>query len=128
MMKDRKFGTDIRLALDIGCGAGSLAAALEAQGVLTLSIAAPDSADNGVQLVVERGYPALVQSLGTQRLPYPSQAFDLIHCAARDVQREAKGNFQCLHLLKITVKLNHKSSESPKGSTHSIGKDNEPHS
>lgn len=93
MIQDLKFGTDMRLVLDIGCGSGNMAAALETQGVLTLSIAGGASADNGVQLVMERGYPALVQSLGTLRLPYPSQAFDLIHCASCEVQWEEKGIF-----------------------------------
>ncbi|CAM6082964.1 unnamed protein product [Calypogeia fissa] len=101
MIQDLKFGKDVRVVLDIGCGSGNLAATLETQGVLTLCIAGAGSVDNGVQLVVERGYPALVQSLGTLRLPYPSQAFDLIHCAAGDVEWAEKGGLRLLEIDRI---------------------------
>jgi hypothetical protein len=101
MLQDAKFGRDIRLVLDIDCGPGSVAAALDNQGVLALCIAGKDSADNGVQFVLERGYPALVQSLGNMRLPYPGQAFDLIHCAACAVQWEERGNFTVFFGLQL---------------------------
>ncbi|KAG6543452.1 hypothetical protein Mapa_015122 [Marchantia paleacea] len=76
------FGEKVRTVLDIGCGAGHAAADLEERGAITLSVPGEGSCENGVQLILERGYPSMLQALDTHRLPYPSQAFDLIHCAA----------------------------------------------
>ncbi|BBM98879.1 protein MpPMT.2 [Marchantia polymorpha subsp. ruderalis] len=76
------FGERVRTVLDIGCGAGHAAADLEERGAITLSVPGEGSCENGVQLIVERGYPSMLQALDANRLPYPSQAFDLIHCAA----------------------------------------------
>lgn len=71
----------VRTALDIGCGVASFGGYLLRRNVLTLSLAPRDSHKAQVQLALERGIPALVSALGTQRLPVPSRAFDLVHCS-----------------------------------------------
>ncbi|KAJ7516753.1 hypothetical protein O6H91_22G069400 [Diphasiastrum complanatum] len=81
MLPDLKFGTHVRVALDIGCGVASWGAYLLARGVLTLSIAPKDVHENQIQFALERGIPAMIAVLATHRLLYPSQAFDLIHCS-----------------------------------------------
>lgn len=76
-----EFGKRTRLVLNIGGGTGSLSLALEKRGALTINIIEKESAENGVQLILERGFPGLLQTFCTHRLPYPDQAFDLFHCA-----------------------------------------------
>ncbi|KAL2467784.1 putative methyltransferase PMT10 [Forsythia ovata] len=81
MVPEIAFGKRTRVALDIGCGIASFGAYLMEQNVTTLSIAPKDIHNNQIQFALERGVPAMVASLATRRLPYPSQAFDLIHCS-----------------------------------------------
>lgn len=84
-------GTTTRVALDLECGTGSLSLVLGMRQVTTLCLSAYDSPENGVRLVMERGFPGLLthslDSSGSpqQRLPFPSQAFDLLHCAACNI-------------------------------------------
>ncbi|KAG0621941.1 hypothetical protein M758_3G060100 [Ceratodon purpureus] len=76
------FGTNaIRTALDIGCGVASFGAFLLNKEVLTMSVAPRDSHKAQIQFALERGLPAFVGMLATQRLPLPSLSFDLIHCS-----------------------------------------------
>lgn len=49
--------------------------------VLTMSVAPRDSYKAQIQFALERGLPAFVGMLGTQRLPFPASSFDLIHCS-----------------------------------------------
>ena len=81
MVPDIKFGINIRVALDIGCGVASFGAFLMQRNVSTLSIAPKDVHENQIQFALERGVPAMVSVFATGRLLYPSQAFDLIHCS-----------------------------------------------
>lgn len=73
------YGSRTRVALDIGCGVASFGAFLFDRDVITLCIAPKDGHE--AQFALERGVPALVAALATRRLQFPSQAFDLIHCA-----------------------------------------------
>ncbi|XP_024362860.1 probable pectin methyltransferase QUA3 [Physcomitrium patens] len=76
------FGTSaIRTALDLGCGVASFGAYLLDKEVLTMSVAPRDSYKAQIQFALERGLPAFVGMLGTQRLPFPASSFDLIHCS-----------------------------------------------
>ncbi|CAN0928445.1 Probable methyltransferase PMT10 [Linum grandiflorum] len=79
MVPDIDFGHRTRVALDIGSGIGSLAASLFQRNVTTLSIGTKDVHRNQIQFALERGVPAMVAAFGTRRLPFASQAFDLIH-------------------------------------------------
>ncbi|PKA53053.1 putative methyltransferase PMT2 [Apostasia shenzhenica] len=71
----------VRTALDTGCGVASWGAYLFKQNVLTMSFAPRDSHEAQVQFALERGVPAVIGVLGTIKLPYPSRAFDMVHCS-----------------------------------------------
>lgn len=81
MVPEIAFGLRTRVVLDIGCGVASFGAYLMEQNVTTLSIAPKDFHGNQIQVALERGVPAMVAEYGTNRLPYPSQAFELVHCS-----------------------------------------------
>ncbi|GMH26802.1 hypothetical protein Nepgr_028645 [Nepenthes gracilis] len=81
MIPNIAFGRHTRVALDVGCGVASFGAYLLSRNVITLSIAPKDVHENQIQFALERGVPAMVAAFATRRLPYPSQAFDLIHCS-----------------------------------------------
>ncbi|KAK7377401.1 hypothetical protein VNO80_02825 [Phaseolus coccineus] len=81
MVPDISFGNKTRVALDIGCGVASFGAFLMQRNVTTLSIAPKDVHENQIQFALERGVPAMAAVFATQRLLFPSQAFDLIHCS-----------------------------------------------
>ncbi|KAG0581759.1 hypothetical protein KC19_3G006600 [Ceratodon purpureus] len=87
LVPDLGIGTTTRVALDFECGTGSLSRVLGQRGVATLCLASYDSLEDGIQLVMERGFPGLLtHSLSSRiRFPYPSQAFDLLHCAACNI-------------------------------------------
>ncbi|KAH8934423.1 hypothetical protein BDL97_18G082700 [Sphagnum fallax] len=82
-------GEKTRVVLDFGCGTGSLSVAMEQRGVTTLCIALSQSEEDGIQLVLERGYPGILTNSFSDsilvRLPYPNQAFGLLHCAACNI-------------------------------------------
>lgn len=79
MVPNIAFGQRTRVVLDVGCSVGSFGAHLMSRNVLTLSIVPKNVHGNQVQLALERGVPAMLAAFSTQRLAYPSQAFDLIH-------------------------------------------------
>ncbi|XAR71992.1 Phosphoethanolamine N-methyltransferase [Bertholletia excelsa] len=81
MVPDITFGQHIRVALDVGCGVASFGAYLLSRNVLTMSVAPKDVHENQIQFALERGVPAMLAAFATQRLLYPSQAFDLVHCS-----------------------------------------------
>ncbi|KAE8693814.1 putative methyltransferase PMT13 [Hibiscus syriacus] len=74
-------GGTLRTALDMGCEVASFGGSLLSEGILTLSFAPRDSHKARIQFALERGIPAFVLMLGTRRLPFPTFAFDLIHCS-----------------------------------------------
>ncbi|KAK4435556.1 putative methyltransferase PMT20 [Sesamum alatum] len=76
-MKD---GT-IRTAIDTGCGVASWGGDLLDRGILTVSLAPRDNHEAQVQFALERGIPAILGIISTQRLPFPSNSFDMAHCS-----------------------------------------------
>lgn len=76
-MKD---GT-IRTTIDTGCGVASWGGDLLDRGILTVSLAPRDNHEAQVQFALERGIPAILGIISTQRLPFPSNAFDMAHCS-----------------------------------------------
>uniref|UniRef100_A0ACD5TN86 Uncharacterized protein n=1 Tax=Avena sativa TaxID=4498 RepID=A0ACD5TN86_AVESA len=74
-------GGNIRTAIDTGCGVASWGAYLLKRNILTMSFAPRDTHRAQVQFALERGVPAILGVMGTQRLPYPSRAFDMAHCS-----------------------------------------------
>ncbi|CAI0616343.1 unnamed protein product, partial [Linum tenue] len=85
MVPEIDFGHQTRIALDIGSGIGSFAASLFKYNVVTLSIGTKDVHKNQIQFALERGLPAMVAGFGARRLPYASQAFDLIRCSGSGI-------------------------------------------
>ncbi|EFJ21569.1 hypothetical protein SELMODRAFT_443549 [Selaginella moellendorffii] len=71
----------IRTALDTGCGVASFGAFLLSRNVLTMSFAPRDTHEGQVQFALERGVPAMLGVMASQRLLYPARAFDLAHCS-----------------------------------------------
>jgi SAM-dependent methyltransferase len=71
----------VRTALDTGCGVASWGGDLLARGILTVSLAPRDNHEAQVQFALERGIPAVLGIISTQRLPFPSAAFDMAHCS-----------------------------------------------
>ncbi|XP_019182194.1 PREDICTED: probable methyltransferase PMT21 isoform X2 [Ipomoea nil] len=76
-MKD---GT-IRTAIDTGCGVASWGGDLLNRGILTVSLAPRDNHEAQVQFALERGLPAVLGIISTQRLSFPSSSFDMAHCS-----------------------------------------------
>ncbi|GAB2267847.1 hypothetical protein Dimus_002824 [Dionaea muscipula] len=74
-------GGMVRTAIDTGCGVASLGAYLSSRDILTVSFAPKDTHEAQVQFALERGVPALIGVLASNRLPYPSRAFDMAHCS-----------------------------------------------
>ncbi|CAH9075387.1 unnamed protein product [Cuscuta epithymum] len=71
----------IRTAIDTGCGVASWGAYLLKRNVVAMSFAPRDTHEAQVWFALERGVPAMIGVLGSQRLPYPARAFDLAHCS-----------------------------------------------
>ncbi|KAH9328285.1 hypothetical protein KI387_000393, partial [Taxus chinensis] len=71
----------IRTAIDTGCGVASWGAYLLKRNVLTMSFAPRDSHEAQVQFALERGVPAMIGIVASNRLPYPARAFDMAHCS-----------------------------------------------
>ncbi|XP_058086720.1 probable methyltransferase PMT16 [Magnolia sinica] len=71
----------IRTAIDTGCGVASWGAYLLSRNITAMSIAPRDTHEAQVQFALERGVPAMIGVLASNRLPYPSRAFDMAHCS-----------------------------------------------
>ncbi|KAJ8513664.1 hypothetical protein OPV22_004098 [Ensete ventricosum] len=72
---------NIRTAIDTGCGVASWGAYLLKRDIVTMSFAPRDTHEAQVQFALERGVPAVIGVMATQRLPYPARAFDMAHCS-----------------------------------------------
>ncbi|XP_020276878.1 probable methyltransferase PMT17 [Asparagus officinalis] len=72
---------NIRTAIDTGCGVASWGAFLLKRDIITMSFAPRDTHEAQVQFALERGVPAMIGILSSQRMPYPARAFDMAHCS-----------------------------------------------
>ncbi|KAI4313120.1 hypothetical protein L6164_026127 [Bauhinia variegata] len=72
---------NIRTAVDTGCGATSWGAFLLKRDIIAMSFAPRDTHEAQVQFALERGVPAMIGIMDSQRLPYPARAFDMAHCS-----------------------------------------------
>ncbi|KAF3441275.1 hypothetical protein FNV43_RR15188 [Rhamnella rubrinervis] len=88
----------VRTAIDTGCGVASFGAYLLSRNILTVSFAPRDTHEAQVQFALERGVPALIGILASNRLPYPSRAFDLAHCSRCLIPW---GRFDGLYLIEV---------------------------
>ncbi|KAK4390693.1 putative methyltransferase PMT28, partial [Sesamum angolense] len=80
MVPDIEWGKNIRIVLDMGCKDSSFGASLLEKDVFTLTLGLKDDLVDLAQVALERGFPAVVSPFATRRLPFPSGAFDAIHC------------------------------------------------
>ncbi|KAK1438580.1 hypothetical protein QVD17_04389 [Tagetes erecta] len=71
----------IRTAIDTGCGVASWGAYLLKRDIITMSFAPRDTHEAQVWFALERGVPAMIGIMASQRLPYPARSFDIAHCA-----------------------------------------------
>lgn len=46
-----------------------------------MSFAPRDTHEAQVQFALERGVPAMIGVMASQRMPYPARAFDMAHCS-----------------------------------------------
>ena len=59
----------------------SWGAYLLSRDILAMSFALRDSHEAQVQFALERGVPAMIGVLASNRLTYPARAFDMAHCS-----------------------------------------------
>ncbi|KAJ9567736.1 hypothetical protein OSB04_003702 [Centaurea solstitialis] len=88
----------VRTILDIGCGFGSLGAHLFAKQLLTMCIANYEASGSQVEITLERGLPAMVASLTSKKLPFPSLSFDMVHSAWDGIDWNHKDG---IHLIEV---------------------------
>ncbi|KAL5754537.1 hypothetical protein ACOSP7_022757 [Xanthoceras sorbifolium] len=98
---DIAWGKNTRVVLDVGCGVASFGGFLFDRDVLTMSFAPKDEHEAQVQFALERGIPAISAVMGTQRLPFPSKVFDLLHCARCRVPWHIEGGMLLLELNRV---------------------------
>lgn len=75
-----------------------------------MSFAPRDTHEAQVQFALERGVPAMIGVMATQRLPYPARAFDMAHCSRCLIPWQAYGNLSyyqtltsiCANVLLLT--------------------------
>lgn len=58
-----------------------------------MSFAPRDSHEAQVQFALERGVPAMIGVMATERMPYPARAFDMAHCSRCLIPWEQFGRF-----------------------------------
>nr|AAF00140.1 hypothetical protein [Oryza sativa Indica Group] len=51
------------------------------RNIITMSFAPRDSHEAQVQFALERGVPAMIGVISTERIPYPARSFDMAHCS-----------------------------------------------
>lgn len=73
-----QWGTHTRTVLDVGCGVASFGGYLLDRNVICPP---KDEHEAQIQFALERGIPAFLAVIGTQKLPFPDNAFDVVHCA-----------------------------------------------
>ncbi|KAL6977507.1 hypothetical protein U1Q18_026306 [Sarracenia purpurea var. burkii] len=95
------WGKHTRVILDVGCGVASFGGYLLDKDVITMSFAPKDEHEAQIQFALERGIPATLSVIGTQRLPFPDNVYDLIHCARCRVHWDADGGKPLLELNRV---------------------------
>ncbi|RCV40654.1 hypothetical protein SETIT_9G072500v2 [Setaria italica] len=101
MAPDIDWGKNIRIVLDIKCKSAGFGIALLEKDVITLSLGLTNDQTDLAQVALERGIPATVGSLGSQRLPFPSGAFDAIHCGECNIPWHSNGGKLLLEINRI---------------------------
>lgn len=96
------WGTHTRVLMDVGCGVASFGGYLYDRNVLAMSFAPKDEHEAQVQFALERGIPAISAVMGTQRLVFPSNVYDVVHCARCRVPWHIEGEL-ALHQSHDTI-------------------------
>ncbi|KAM0888202.1 hypothetical protein ACQ4PT_028534 [Festuca glaucescens] len=96
-----QWGTHTRTVLDVGCGVASFGGYLLDRNVITMSLAPKDEHEAQIQFALERGIPAFLGVIGTQKLPFPDNAFDVVHCARCRVRWYENGGKPLLELNRV---------------------------
>jgi len=89
------------VVLDVGCGVASFGGTLLDKNVITMSFAPKDEHEAQIQFALERGIPATLAVIGTQKLPFPDNAYDVIHCARCRVHWHGYGGRPLLELNRV---------------------------
>ena len=92
-----QWGIRTRTVLDVGCGVASFGGYLLERNVITMSFAPKDEHEAQIQFALERGIPAFLAVIGTQKLLFPDNSFDAVHCARCKVHWYANGNILSHH-------------------------------
>jgi hypothetical protein len=58
-----------------------------------MSLAPKDEHEAQIQFALERGIPAFLGVIGTQKIPFPDNSFDVIHCARCRIHWYAVGKY-----------------------------------
>uniref|UniRef100_A0ACD6A5T2 Uncharacterized protein n=1 Tax=Avena sativa TaxID=4498 RepID=A0ACD6A5T2_AVESA len=95
------WGRRSRVVLDVGCGVASFGGYMFDRGALTMSFAPKDEHEAQVQFALERGIPAISAVMGTKRLPFPGNVFDVVHCARCRVPWHIDGGKLLLELNRL---------------------------
>ncbi|EMS50396.1 putative methyltransferase PMT26 [Triticum urartu] len=95
------WGRRSRVVLDVGCGVASFGGFMFERGVLTMSFAPKDEHEAQVQFALERGIPAISAVMGTKRLQFPSNVFDIVHCARCRVPWHINGGLLLLEVNRL---------------------------
>ncbi|KAL6906177.1 hypothetical protein ACP4OV_003778 [Aristida adscensionis] len=95
------WGRRSRVVLDVGCGVASFGGFLFDKDALTMSFAPKDEHEAQVQFALERGIPAVSAVMGTKRLPFPGNVFDVVHCARCRVPWHIDGGKLLLELNRL---------------------------
>lgn len=91
--------------MDVGCGVASFGGYLLQKGVLTMSFAPKDEHEAQIQFALERGIPAILSVIGTQKLTFPDNVYDVVHCARCRVHWDADGRFHTYILCNFYIFL-----------------------
>ncbi|KAG2618652.1 hypothetical protein PVAP13_3NG079718 [Panicum virgatum] len=96
-----QWGIRTRTVLDVGCGVASFGGYLLDRNVITMSFAPKDEHEAQIQFALERGIPAFLAVIGTQKLLFPDNSFDAVHCARCRVHWYANGGKPLLELNRV---------------------------
>lgn len=89
--------------LDIGCGFGSFGAHLLSVKLMAVCIAPYEVTGSQVQLVLERGLPAMIGNFISRQLPYPSLSYAMVHCAQCGVLWDKKDGLFLFEVDRVLI-------------------------
>ena len=69
---------------------------------MAVCVAAYELMGSQVQLALERGLPAIIGNFISRQLPFPSLAYDMIHCSQCGIVWDDKGNTATWNFLLAT--------------------------